>query len=127
MHEMQEQQGEPLYTLKEAASEFRVAESTVWRWVDKGLIPAYRLPGRRIRLKKSDVEKAIRPAARPAAEWEKWIVGETGIGVDPEVAIARSLEHMARVRARRGGEPLPDSVEDIRQMREERSREMDNW
>ena len=126
---MQEyEQNKTFLTIREVAGELHVAESTVWRWVDRGLIPAYRLPARRIRIKKSDVEKAMKPAKEsPATDWEKWIVDESGVGIDPEVAIRESNELIRRIRQRRGGVPMPDSVEDIRQMREERSREMDNW
>ena len=111
----------------------RVAESTVWRWVDKGLLPGYRLPGRRIRIRKSDVEKAMKPAKETRAEtgppeaWRKWIVHETGVGVDPEAAIEKSNELARKILARRGGVPLPSSVDDIREMREERSRQLDEW
>jgi excisionase family DNA binding protein len=71
MHEMQDshesQESEVYYSIREAASQLRVAESTVWRWVDKGLVPAYRLPGRRIRIKKADVDMALKPTRQPAA------------------------------------------------------------
>ena len=182
---MQENESKETYcTIREVADELRVAESTVWRWVDRGLVPAYRLPGRRIRIKKSDVEKAMIPTQRPAeaeneaqADWQAWIVDETGVGLDPPAAIEKSKELMrrrlgrggrsdqpvgetaagaldprrwveaasgaeeadplavladarrlqAKMRARRGGLPLPSSVDDIGEMREERSREMDRW
>lgn len=124
---------EILYTLKEASTRLRVAESTVWRWVDRGLIPAYRLPGRRIRLKKEDVEAAMKPVkageipAAPPDHWREWVVYETGSGLPAETVIARAKALRARILRRRRGVPLPDSVEDIRQMREERSRQMDAW
>ena len=129
---MQEYQASETYvSIKDAAAALHVAESTVWRWVDRGLIPAYRLPGRRIRLKKEDVARALKPveaeAKQAQANWRDWIVEESGKDVPPEVAIERANRLIERQRAERGGRVQPDSVDDIRQMREERSREMDAW
>ena len=127
----QYQSSENYVTIKDAAAELHVAESTVWRWVDRGLIPAYRLPGRRIRLKKEDVARALKPieaeAHKAPPNWREWIVGAQGKDVPPEVAIAKADAVVRRMRAERAGREEPDSTEDIRRMREERSAEMDSW
>ena len=135
---MQENQDEHaanvLVTIRQAADYLHVAESTVWRWIKKGLLPALRTPTGRLFVNQRDLEKTLTPTRRaeldesdPLGPLRKWAGPAPKRGVPPGVAIRKSEELMARIRARRGGEPMPDSVEDIRQMREERSREMDSW
>lgn len=50
-------------TIAEAASLLRVSVSTIWRRIDAGTLPAYRVGDRRIRIKKSDLAKVARPFA----------------------------------------------------------------
>jgi excisionase family DNA binding protein len=54
-------------TVAEAARELKVSESTIWRWIDQGTLPAYRVGQRRVRLKSTDVARLITPA-RPSEE-----------------------------------------------------------
>ena len=49
-------------TVAEAARLLEVSPSTIWRWIDAQRLPAYRLGPRSIRIKRRDLEAAIRPA-----------------------------------------------------------------
>jgi len=127
-HEKQEPD-EVYYTIREAANHLRVAESTVWRWVDRGLMPAYRLPGRRLRLKKEDVEMAVKPTQeqRPQApDWRQWVTERHGGRIPLDELMARVEEHKQKMVARRRGKPLPSSVDDIRAARGEWGRRLDD-
>lgn len=50
---------EPLVTLDVAAEHFSVSRRTLTRWIEKRRIPAYRLAGRTIRVKISELESAM--------------------------------------------------------------------
>lgn len=51
-------------TVAEAARLLKVSQSTIWRWIDKGTLPAYRVGSKGVRLKKAELEQAITPVAR---------------------------------------------------------------
>jgi excisionase family DNA binding protein len=123
-----------LCTVAEAASMLGVSPSTIWRWVDAGKLPAFRVGPKAIRIRRQDVEAAVRPRdvdVMPGAA--------TRIHTDIKDALrpmtpeekARALAWLdhadklrAEIRAQRKGVPLPDSVEVIREAREERSRRL---
>lgn len=46
---------EEYVTVAEAASFLKVSPSTIWRWIDQGVLPAYRIGQRRIRLRRVDL------------------------------------------------------------------------
>src|SRR3990172_4119581 len=50
------------YTVAEAARLLHVSAPTVWRWVDSGRLPAYRVGIRGIRIRRSDLGLLVRPA-----------------------------------------------------------------
>ncbi len=50
-----------LCTIAEAARALRVSVSTVWRWINAGRLPAYRVGNRRIRLRKEDLRIVVAP------------------------------------------------------------------
>jgi len=52
---------EEQYTYAEAATILRVAESTLWRWVSKGLVPCHRA-GRLVRFTDADLTAALKPS-----------------------------------------------------------------
>jgi excisionase family DNA binding protein len=59
---------EPLYSVAEAAIVLGVSPSTVWRWIDAGKLPAYRVGPRSIRIRRADLHATIRPARAEAKE-----------------------------------------------------------
>lgn len=49
-------------TVAEAANLFKVSQSTVWRWIDRGEVPAYRIGQKGIRIRKAELSKLVNPA-----------------------------------------------------------------
>jgi len=139
MNESNEPEGEEqaefryddLTSAREAAKLLRVSESTVWRWINQDIVPAYRVGRKRVWLRRSELESLIAPARgalRGGRRKEKRVSNERGLNLTAmaevrrpgggEVARARALT--AAVLARRGGELLPEAWEDIDAAREER-------
>jgi excisionase family DNA binding protein len=121
-------------TVREAAETLGVSPSTVWRWVDAGKLPASRVGPKAIRIRRGDVEDAVRPRHLTAAH-----AGEMRIYTDinealrhltPEEvrrarrALAEAVKIGERIRSRRKRVPFPDSADIIREAREERSRQL---
>jgi excisionase family DNA binding protein len=50
------------YTVSDAARVLDVSPSTVWRWIAAGKLPAYRIGGKSIRIRKDDLQAIIHPA-----------------------------------------------------------------
>ena len=50
------------YTISDAARLLPVSSCTVWRWVESGKLPAYRVETTTIRIKKEALESMARPA-----------------------------------------------------------------
>jgi excisionase family DNA binding protein len=98
-------------TVREAATALRVSVPTVWRWIRSGRLPADRIGSRSIRIKRADLDRMIKP-----------------LNTDTTQRASELMNRLAvlheRILARRGGKPLPSSVEIIRQMREERSEQL---
>jgi excisionase family DNA binding protein len=51
-------------TIAEAARLLRVSQATIWRWIDAGKLPAYRIGPRRILIKTQDLEIMVQPVQR---------------------------------------------------------------
>jgi excisionase family DNA binding protein len=51
-----------VYTVGQAATFFDVSPATVWRWIDAGKLPAYRVGARKIRIRAQDLQEVVRPA-----------------------------------------------------------------
>ena len=125
------------YSVAQAAAVLGVGHSTVWRWIASGKLPAYRVGPKNIRIKKQDLDNVIQPA-RPNRKDTGRLVDTmpvfTTLEVPPltEEERQRGLEALRRIDAlqekmlaERGGELFSSSVELIREMREERSRQLD--
>ena len=121
-------------TVREAAETLGVSPSTVWRWVDAGNLPASRVGPKAIRIRRGDVEAAIRPRQINSARGSEWRIytdiDEARVPLTSEErrrgleAVARLEKLAKKILKRRKGVPLPDSAEIIREAREERSRQI---
>ncbi len=49
-------------TVEKGATLLRISQSTVWRWVKAGDVKAYRIGGRRVWLRRSELAELVRPA-----------------------------------------------------------------
>lgn len=86
-------------TVAEAARLLEVSPSTIWRWIDAQRLPAYRLGPRSIRIRRQDLEAAIRPArggGEAIVERDKPIVPHPSPG-----EIARRKALIAEILAKR--------------------------
>jgi excisionase family DNA binding protein len=125
------------YSVAEAAKQLAVGRSTIWRWIEAGKLPAYRVGPKNIRIKRQDLEKVIQPARANRSEvgaMSQTTSIYTTLQIPPltEEERERGLQALEELKAlrremlqRRGGKPFPSSVELIREMREERSRHLD--
>ncbi len=120
-------------TVAEAAATLGVSASTVWRWVDSGKLPAFRVGPKSIRIKRQDVEAAIRPNETDFARRKRIRIYTDIKDIPPKTEENRrralawldeAEKHAREITARRGRVPLPDSTEIIREAREERSRQL---
>ena len=119
-------------TVSEAAKLVEVSPSTIWRWIDKGLLPAYRIGRRKVRVKRADLSRAIAPARAPTASTkgsgDAWDASLGPLSLEERdqmlAAAEASKQRLADQLARRGGKPFPPSWEIIREMREERLRQL---
>ncbi|MDO8691519.1 MAG: helix-turn-helix domain-containing protein [Dehalococcoidia bacterium] len=59
---MPETSASQFYSVSAAARMLDVSPSTVWRWIEAEKLPAYRVGPKKIRIRKEDLEAAIRPA-----------------------------------------------------------------
>lgn len=114
-------------TVAEAAERLRVSRPTVWRWIDSGRLPAFRVGARSIRIREEDIDRVVQPVAAPSPAMRR-LEGQPGYWShqqgDPNVDVDELLRRLRRTREailrRRGGQPFESSVEIIRQGREER-------
>lgn len=130
-----------LLTKSEAAALLKVSPVTVSRWLKQGRLPAFRLGRRAIRIRRGDIERMLAPIhldeqrSDPAAGRTAKTSGFSAIdhellaSITPltEEEIKRGLAAMdsarelrQRMRADRGGRPLPSSWKLIRKEREKR-------
>lgn len=124
---------EEYITVAEAAGLLRVSPSTIWRWIDQGVLPAYRIGQRRIRVKKSELGRLISPARQTQQERER-MVGKEILGIGPltkeeQEQMLAAVESAERLQAeqleRRSGKLYPSSTDIIHELREERMRQLE--
>lgn len=131
------------YTVAEAAQKLKVSHSTVWRWIDTGKLPDYRLGPKTIRIQERDPDAVIAPVAmtktkrwpsegpaREAAPGGGGVHGRTpsapraapltGDEVTRRLAaLERAMVFRGAQLASRGGMPFSSSTDLIQQTREE--------
>jgi excisionase family DNA binding protein len=118
-------------TVDEAARLLRVATSTIRRWIRQGDLPAYRIGHRRVALRREDLNGLITPA-RSEREIPHYTI-YTDISQVPKPtseeiedaleAMERAVRHSEEIFARRGKQ-YPSSGELIREIRDERTRQL---
>lgn len=118
-------------TVAEAARLLKVNKSTIWRWIDKGTLPAYRVGQKGVRLKQADLDQALTPARRDAQEGGRAAHTERVV-IRPLTAAEqhqglRALAELTRLRqelAAKYGTSTPASWELLNQSRDERTRDL---
>ena len=111
-------------TVAEAARLLRVSIPTVWRWIDSGHLPAYRVGGRSIRIRTADLASMVRPARQEKMKERMVQANVIHLGqrpADPESLISGLVEGQRSILSRRRGRPLKPSAPLIRQARRERA------
>jgi excisionase family DNA binding protein len=113
-------------TVAEAASLLKVHKSTIWRWIENGSLPAYRVGQRGVRLKKADVEQFLTPVSQQKGGRMK--DHEPRLTSKEQEQARRAVEQAKRLHAEllkaRGGKPFPSSSSLLHELREERTREL---
>src|SRR3990172_887127 len=86
------------YTVSEAARLLDVSPVTIWRWIESGRLPAYRLGPRNIRIKKEDLESVIKPARA-----KEVTVNKERVEIKPATGgeLARSKSVVSQILAKR--------------------------
>ncbi|HEV8574101.1 MAG TPA: helix-turn-helix domain-containing protein [Dehalococcoidia bacterium] len=111
---MSEEQGEYI-TASEAARDLRVSRTTIWRWVREGRLAAYHVGGRTLRIRRDDVQKALRPVI-----YDPEGIRKDELWLDYDPAVARdALRQAAGILA---GVDTAALKKDIRESREQKSR-----
>lgn len=113
-------------TIAEAADIVGVARSTIRRWIREERIPAYRLGDRRITLKRDDLRRLYSPL-HPTDQLDD--LQDIPPMSDEErrhaLQVLRTVEAFREELIRkRGGKPFRPAAEVIREMRDERTREL---
>ena len=88
----------PFYTVSEAARLLEVSPVTIWRWIESGRLPAYRLGPKNIRIRKEDLESMIKPARAKEVTMNK-----EGAEIKPatEEELARRKSVVSQILAKR--------------------------
>jgi excisionase family DNA binding protein len=117
-------------TVAEAAALLKVHKSTIWRWIENGQLPAYRVGQRGVRLKKADLERSLTPVGQEKGgeqavpEHERKVRPLT---IKEQQRGLRALKEMQRLRAEltaQYGTLKPESWELVNASRDERTREL---
>ncbi|MHB9005168.1 MAG: helix-turn-helix domain-containing protein, partial [Coriobacteriia bacterium] len=123
---------EEYLTVAEAARLFKISQSTIWRRINQGELPAYRVGRRHIRLKAGELARLITPARQgrekgePLVQKEQLEIGPLTSGEREQMlsAINGAKRLQAELLARRSGKPFPSSTTILRELREERTRDL---
>ncbi len=120
-----------LLSVSEAAQLLKVSTSTIWRWINRGELPAYRVGQRRIVLKASEVEQILRAVRQQDREEVSTMEGSQQQVTLAAADVTRLRAAMERAQALRtrilqehGGQSLPSSTEVLREQRDQRSTEL---
>lgn len=121
-----------LLSVAEAARVLRISQSTLWRWIDRGEVPAYRIGPKRVWLKKAELD-SLNPHVRlprddgaKAPEMAEFHQGRMSAAKSARVlqALDRARVFREKLLADRGGRLFERSEDDLYELREERSRQL---
>lgn len=117
-----------LVSVREAAGLLRVSESTVWRWINTGAMPSYRVGRKRVYLRRADLAPRRRTVHRADGNDR---TAQSGDSVAEET-LARAAALIERVRALHdkqratpGWGQLKEAWEDINDARDQRAEQLD--
>jgi excisionase family DNA binding protein len=119
-----------LNSVKEAARFLRVSETTVWRYADQDILPAYRVGRKRVMFRRGDLEALqnnVRRKKQPVNTTRRRLrlmAMSEGADKDARAVMTRATALREDILAGRGGVALGSSWEDIDEAREERSRDL---
>ncbi len=111
-------------TQAEAAKLLGISKATLHRWIKRGVLPAYSIGPRRVRIKRADVARVIKPMSLSdtqvtAANWGRKMTEQEVQQLRKALRMADELR--ASILRRRNGVPMPSSADLIREEREERT------
>ncbi len=113
------------FTVAEAARLLDVSTPTVWRWVNSGWLPAYRIGAKAIRIRRTDLQRVVAPARvkgpGSGESMERKAIQVGDHAVDTEELLHRLEALQQRILARRPRKRLRPSEDVIREAREERA------
>lgn len=123
---------EEYVTVSEAAKLFKVSQSTIWRWINKGDLPAYRVGQRGIRLKAGELARLVTPARQGGEKGERMGQKERlrlgPLSSKERKQMLAAIEGARRLQAemlsRRSGKPFPSSSAILDGLRERRRRDL---
>jgi excisionase family DNA binding protein len=120
-------------TVREAAQALKVSASTIWRWIDQGTLPAYRVGARKVRIRASDLDRLITPARHSPSNSDAELqrmreeLSRPLTKEQQEYALA-VMDETERLERELGiadqGPSEVDSVDLLREAREERTRQL---
>ena len=121
------QLGESYLTVAQAAEQLGVHQSTIRRWIDAGMLTAYRVGPKRLRIKAADLERAVVPRRRvqqkqPSAPKVRGHM--TKAEQKRALKALAEMERMSAEMAARYGKPDVESWVLINESRDERSRQL---
>lgn len=113
-------------TISQATEILGVSPSTVWRWIEAGLLPAYRFGRRQILIDQKDLDTVLQPA-RPIAQVRvqramterlqkiggALVMMSASAPSNQKTVVKELRAFQARVLAERGGKHLPGSSTDL--------------
>lgn len=126
------QKDDEFLTIAEAARLLKVSAVTIKRWLKQGILPAYHVGPRHVRIRYSDLAKVLTPLVREEVKVVREIMPiKTELTIRPLsqeeakerlAAIKEAKAFREEVLSERGGKPFSPSWPLIRRAREERSR-----
>ncbi|MBI2886596.1 MAG: helix-turn-helix domain-containing protein [Chloroflexi bacterium] len=119
-------------TVAEAAALLKVSQPTIWRWIDQGRLPAYRIGEKRVRINRADLPRLITPVGKTGqkggamAQTERLTQGPLTVKEQRRAlkAVQDAQRLQAEMLAQRGGKLFAPSYSILDELRDERTRNL---